>query len=101
MIKTKLIIGAVAACMAVNAYQSNTLYSMSTVVTDIDIERDIVTVEELNGSNIWTFYGVEDWEINDICSLTMFNNNTPKINDDIIIGTTYGGNFEAIFNEWD
>lgn len=101
MIKTKLIISAVAACIAVNAYQSNTLYSLSTVVTDIDKERDIVTVEELNGSNIWTFYGVEDWEVNDICSLTMFNNNTSKINDDIIIGTTYGGNFEAIFGEWD
>ncbi len=101
MIKTKLIIGAVAACMTINVYQSNTLYSLSTIVTDIDTERDIVTVEELNGSNVWTFYGVEDWEVNDICSLTMFNNNTPKINDDIIIGTTYGGNFEAIFGEWD
>lgn len=53
MIKTKLIISAVAACMAVNVYQSNTLYSLSTVVTDIDTERDIVTVEELNGSNVW------------------------------------------------
>ena len=46
------------------------------------------------------FYGVEDWELNDICSLTMFNNNTPEIYDDIIIGTTYGGNLEMIMNEW-
>ena len=100
MIKTKIIVGAVAAIMAINTYQENTLYSLSTIVTDLDKERDIVTVEELDGSNVWTFYGVEDWEVNDICSLTMFNNNTPKICDDIIIGTTYGGNLEMIMNEW-
>ena len=100
MIKTKILIGAVAAIMAMDICQNNMVYSLSTVVTDLDRERDIVTVEELDGSNVWTFYGVEDWEINDICSLTMFNNNTPKIYDDIIIGTTYGGNLEMIMNEW-
>ena len=100
MIKTKIIVGAVAAIMAMDICQNNMVYSLSTVVTDLDRERDIVTVEELDGSSVWTFYGVEDWEINDICSLTMFNNNTPKIYDDIIIGTTYGGNFEMIMNEW-
>ena len=100
MIKTKIIVGAVAAIIAVNTYQENMLYSLSTIVTDLDRERDIVTVEELGGSNVWTFYGVEDWEANDICSLTMFNNNTPKICDDIIIGITYGGNLEMIMNEW-
>lgn len=100
MIKTKIIVGAVAAIMAMDICQNNMVYSLSTVVTDLDKERDIVTVEELDGSNVWTFYGVEDWEINDICSLTMFNNNTPKIYDDIIIGTTYGGNLEMIMNEW-
>ena len=100
MIKTKIIVGAIAAIMAMDICQNNMVYSLSTVVTDLDRERDIVTVEELDGSNVWTFYGVEDWEINDICSLTMFNNNTPKIYDDIIIGTTYGGNLEMIMNEW-
>ena len=100
MIKTKILVGAVAAIMAMDICQNNMVYSLSTVVTDLDRERDIVTVEELDGSNVWTFYGVEDWEINDICSLTMFNNNTPKIYDDIIIGTTYGGNVEMIMNEW-
>ena len=100
MIKTKIIVGTVAAIMAMDICQNNMVYSLSTVVTDLDRERDIVTVEELDGSNVWTFYGVEDWEINDICSLTMFNNNTPKIYDDIIIGTTYGGNLEMIMNEW-
>lgn len=100
MIKTKILVSAVAAIMAMDICQNNMVYSLSTVVTDLDRERDIVTVEELDGSNVWTFYGVEDWEINDICSLTMFNNNTPKIYDDIIIGTTYGGNLEMIMNEW-
>ena len=100
MIKTKIIVGAVAAIMTMDICQNNMVYSLSTVVTDLDRERDIVTVEELDGSNVWTFYGVEDWEINDICSLTMFNNNTPKIYDAIIIGTTYGGNLEMIMNEW-
>lgn len=100
MIKTKILVSAVAAIMVMDICQNNIVYSLSTVVTDLDRERDIVTVEELDGSNVWTFYGVEDWEINDICSLTMFNNNTPKIYDDIIIGTTYGGNLEMIMNEW-
>ena len=100
MIRTKILVSAVAAIMAMDICQNNMVYSLSTVVTDLDRERDIVTVEELDGSNVWTFYGVEDWEINDICSLTMFNNNTPKIYDDIIIGTTYGGNLEMIMNEW-
>ena len=100
MIKTKILVGAVAAIMAMDICQNNMVYSLSTVVTDLDRERDIVTVEELDGSNVWTFYGVEDWEINDICSLTMFNNNTPKIYDDIIIGARYGGNLEMIMNEW-
>ena len=100
MIKTKILVGAIAAIMAMDICQNNMVYSLSTVVTDLDRERDIVTVEELDGSNVWTFYGVEDWEINDICSLTMFNNNTPEIYDDIIIGTTYGGNLEMIMNEW-
>ena len=100
MIKTKIIVGAVAAIIAMDICQNNMVYSLSTVVTDLDRERDIVTVEELDGSNVWTFYGVEDWELNDICSLTMFNNNTPKIYDDIIIGATYGGNLEMIMNEW-
>ena len=100
MIKTKILVSAVAAIMVMDICQNNMVYSLSTVVTDLDRERDIVTVEELDGSNVWTFYGVEDWEINDICSLTMFNNNTPKIYDDIIIGTTYGGNLEMIMNEW-
>ena len=100
MIKTKILVGAVAAIMAMDICQNNMVYSLSTIVTDLDRERDIVTVEELDGSNVWTFYGVEDWELNDICSLTMFNNNTPEIYDDIIIGTTYGGNLEMIMNEW-
>ena len=100
MIKTKILVGAVAAIMTMNICQNNMVYSLSTIVTDLDRERDIVTVEELDGSNVWTFYGVEDWELNDICSLTMFNNNTPEIYDDIIIGTTYGGNLEMIMNEW-
>ena len=100
MIKTKILVGAVVAIMAANICQNNMVYSLSTIVTDLDRERDIVTVEELDGSNVWTFYGVEDWELNDICSLTMFDNNTPEIYDDIIIGTTYGGNLEMIMNEW-
>lgn len=67
------------------------LYSISTTVTAIDRENDVVTVTEINGGNIWEFYGVEDWEVGDSCALTMYDNKTEQIFDDEIIRTTYCG----------
>ena len=46
-----------------------------------------------NNGFVWQFYGVEDWEEGDICSVIMNHNGTETIFDDIIITTRYGGRF--------
>lgn len=71
-------------------YNINNLYALYTIVSDINYNDDIVCCTDFN-NNIWSFYGVEDWVINDICSLTMYDNNTEIIYDDIILNTTYSG----------
>lgn len=65
-------------------------YALATIVTDIDRESDIVTVEDFNG-NSWTFYGVEDWQIGDCAALMMNDNGTEKIMDDTIESARYSG----------
>lgn len=73
--------------------QVENLYPLSTVVTEINIKNDTVTVEDTNG-NLWSFNGAEDWEVGDGCSLLMDNNGTNNIEDDIIISTQY------CYNDW-
>lgn len=68
----------------------NDYYPMTTIVREIDNKNDIVTVENNNGE-LFQFTGIEDWQINDICSLMLDNNGTENIYDDIIIKTIYDG----------
>ena len=71
--------------------QINYYYPMTTIVREIDNKNDIVTVEN-NDGELFQFIGIEDWQINDICSLMLDNNGTENIYDDIIIKTIYNGN---------
>lgn len=80
-----------------DVYNINNLYALYTVVSDLDIDNDIVYCTDLNGF-IWSFYGVEDWAVNDICSLTMYDNNTDIIFDDIIINCRYSGYIDSSDN---
>lgn len=99
----KKIIMAVSLCLAIGSgfivgkaterKQVENLYPLSTVVTEINIKDNSVTVEDPNG-NLWDFYGTEDWEVGDGCSLLMDSNGTDKIEDDIIISTQY------YYNDW-
>jgi len=59
-------------------------YSLTAVVVKTDRENDIVTVKDFNG-NLWEFYGIKDWNIDDICSMMMNDNGTETIYDDIIV----------------
>ena len=63
-------------------------YPMTTVVREIDIKNDVVTVENNNG-HLYAFTGVEDWQVGDICSLMLDNNGTESIFDDIILKAIY------------
>ena len=66
-------------------------YALTTKVVKIDRENDVVTCEDCNG-NLWEFYGVEDWEVEDGVSLLMNDKGTETIFDDEIIS--------ARFNNW-
>ena len=70
-------------------YNKSCIYSRSAVVVGIDYIADIVTVEDSTG-NLWTFEGVEDYDLRDRVSLTMHDNGTDwDIKDDRIIEVRY------------
>lgn len=60
------------------------IYPKTMLVSEIDTACDTVTAVDFNG-NEWQFYGVEDWEIDDIVSCIMDTNGTTTIYDDKIV----------------
>ena len=70
------------------------IYSLTTIVTVVDTENDVVKCQDYNG-NVWEFTGCDDWQVEDIASLILYNNNTDDITDDEILSVTYGGKFES------
>lgn len=64
------------------------LYIMETRVIEFEEEVDIVVVETKSG-DMYAFYGIEDWEINDRCILLMNDCGTESITDDVIVRTYY------------
>ena len=79
-------------CAAENFQKKTENYPLTTIVTEINPEIDVVSITDNNGF-VWQFYGVEDWEEGDICSVIMSDNGTETIFDDIIVTTRYGGRF--------
>lgn len=76
---------------AVSLFKSGILYPTIMQVTDLDYKRDIVEVTTSTGF-VYEFYGTEDYYINDLVAVVMFNNGTPNtITDDAIIAARYGG----------
>lgn len=68
--------------------EADHIYPRTAIVTETDQRNDIVKVTDGEGFT-WEFYGVEDWEIGDGCSLIMNDNGTADIKDDQIIQTRY------------
>ena len=66
------------------------LYPNCGVVVEVDNVQDLVTFEDFTG-NLWTFHGVEDWYVDDICACIMNDNGTSIIYDDIIVSVRYCG----------
>ena len=64
------------------------VYPLLTTVTEVDKDKDLVTVEDNNGF-IWQFEGVDDWEEGDLCNCLMNSKGTEKIFDDEIMMTRY------------
>lgn len=66
-------------------------YPRTAFVTSFDYMTDCVIATDWAGME-WEFTGIEDWQIDDIVSMMMDDNNTPdNIYDDIIVQALYGG----------
>ena len=69
---------------------AGTIYSTVATVTTVDPYTDKVYFTDTKG-NIWVEYGAEDWEEGDLAALTMYDNGTDTIYDDVIVGARYNG----------
>ena len=67
--------------------QNSGYYANIGVIYEIDKNNDLVYFTD--GVNNWSFYGVEDWQLNDVVLVVMYNNNTDTVKDDIIINCKY------------
>lgn len=65
-------------------------YAATGRVLALSTGTDTVVVEDYNG-NLWTFYGVEDWQEGDCVSLVMSDAGTEEIYDDEILSVRYSG----------
>ena len=66
-------------------------YPLTAVVVDLDYNEDVLVLED-GAELVWEFEGIEDFEIGDIVSLLMWDNNTPdSIYDDVILLVYYSG----------
>lgn len=100
--KENVIITLIVSCIAIvfmfttisTSIKEKNLYPLTTVVCDISEATDTVTVKDYNG-NLWQFKGVEDWNLNDICSCLMTSKGTMLIKDDEIVKIRYNGWFEG------
>ena len=87
-------IGASANASEGRNFNENHIYSLTTVVVDVDYENNRVYCKDFNGE-VWCFNGCEDWIEGDIASMVMFDNGSKIIYDDEIISIKYCGWFEG------
>lgn len=77
-------------CMVLNFSITAYCYADTFKVCDLDFEKDIVYIKNSTGF-IYSFYGIEDYFIDDYVSCIMFNNCTKNIIDDKVISAKYCG----------
>ncbi len=75
-------------CSQSNA--SGAEYPQTFIVSEIDEEADLVYLETFSGM-VYTWEGVEDWQVSDIAAAIMNDNGTETITDDIIKQLKYTG----------
>jgi hypothetical protein len=74
--------------------EADHLYPKTAIVDRLE-DNDIVVCVDCN-ENVWTFYGVEDWQEGDIVSLLMDDMGTATIYDDEIVKTYYSGTVKGL-----
>lgn len=68
--------------------QNSGYYANIGIIYEIDKNNDLVYFTD--GVNNWSFYGVEDWQLNDVVLVVMHDNNTQNtIKDDVIVSIRY------------
>lgn len=88
---TSIVLSALAlASNPVNTMYARGIYPETTIITALDYEQDIVTVETCEGF-LFSFYGCEDWAIGDFASVIFDDMGTESILDDEIIIVKYSG----------
>ena len=70
------------------ATASAAVYPRTFKVYDLDYTNDVVTLISFN-DDLYTFYGCEDWHINDCASAIMDDMGTSEIDDDEIVMVYY------------
>ena len=63
-------------------------YPLAATIVEIDAENDIVYCVDTNGFE-WSFYDIDDWQINDCCVMVMNDKGTEIIFDDEIVSVRY------------
>lgn len=86
----KVLIGVCVLLLALALTCGAETYSLTTIIVSLDYITDEVVAMDFNG-NEWVFYGCEDWCLMDVCSLTMDDNDTLLIYDDVIVNYRYSG----------
>ena len=70
------------------------IYPQTFMVIESDHDCDVLTLRDFNGFE-WFWFGAEDYEVGDLVSAIMEDNNTVKIFDDEIITIRYSGYIES------
>lgn len=79
----------------ISLISSGMIYSQTYIVTDVNHEQDIVTIESCTGYT-YEFIGTEDYMQGDIVSCIMYNNQTDNITDDVILNIRYSGTADML-----
>lgn len=89
----EIIVGIVLICTVPLLFKTGTHskeYPQTMVVAQIDEPVDSVTIETATGYQ-YSFWGIEDYEVGDIVSVTMNDNATETIEDDKIVSVRFSG----------
>lgn len=68
----------------------NEYYAETGIVTQVSTTSDLVVFQTQNG-NLFSFYGADDYEVNDMVSVIMDSNGTDEVKDDRVINAKYSG----------
>lgn len=76
------------------------VYGRFAVVTETDPAEDAVICMDTQG-NLWSFFGIDTWEVGDLCTITFWNNGA-DITDHEVLDVMFEGHmspskFEMIF----